>query len=234
MSELVIMQQYDVFTTSLIIAENLDLKHENVIKLIKKYSYVDNLRVVQTRKVSTKGRAIVEHLLTEEQALILVSLMKNTEPVIKFKIGLVQAFIKYRKLSAQLLAQKNSADWLEKRRETKVMRRECTDKIQKFVEYAKAQGSKSAEKYYMSLTRMELTGLFIIEQKYPNHRDVMSMRQLNLIEMADEVIGNALEDGMNQGLPYKECYVLAKERISQLARLFPPSPLPMLLADQSS
>jgi len=92
MGELVVMKNYDVFTTSLIISENLNLKHENVIKLIKKYSYVDNLRVVQTRKVSTKGRAIIDHLLTEEQALILVSMMKNTDEVIKFKVNYHHSF----------------------------------------------------------------------------------------------------------------------------------------------
>jgi len=76
---------------------------------------------------------------------------------------------------------------------------------------------------------MELTGLFILEGKYPNARDVMSMRQLNLIEMADEVIAQSLKESMDKGLPYKDCYKEAKTRIEQLARILPKSPLPALL-----
>lgn len=230
MSELVVMEKNDIYTTSTIISENLNILHENVIKLLKKYSHIDELAVVQTRKVSTKGRAIIEYLFTEEQALILVSLTKNTPEVIKFKVGLVKAFIKYRKLTAQLLSQKSNQEYVEKRQETKIMRRECTDVIQEFVEYAESQGSKSAPKYYMNFTRMELTGLFLIEQKFPNFRDVMNIKQLNLIEVADEVIANSLKESMEKQIPYKECFQIAKECITRFASLMPKSPLPMLLS----
>jgi len=233
MGELVVIEKNDVYTTSVIISENLNIKHENVVKLIKKYSYVDQLHVVETRKDSTKGRAIVNHLLTEEQALILVSLMKNTPEVIKFKVGLVKAFIKYRKLYAQLIIQKSNQEYIEKRKETKIMRRECTDVIQRFVAYAESQGSQSATKYYMNFTKMELTGLFLIEQKFPSFRDVMNIKQLNLIEIADEVIANSLKDSMEKGIAYKECFQIAKESISKLASLMPKSPLPCMLESKN-
>ena len=233
MSELVVMHGKEFFTTSTIISENLNLQHDNVVALLKKYSNIDELALVQTEKLSTKGRALINYLLTEEQALILVSLMKNTPEVIKFKVGLVKAFIKYRKIASQLLIQKNNQDHIEKRQETKIMRRECTDIIQQFVAYAEAQGSQSASKYYMNLTRMELTGLFLIEQKFPNFRDVMNIKQLNLIEVADEVIANSLKDSMSKQIPYKECFQIAKECITRLASLMPKSPLPMLLGHDS-
>ena len=82
----------------------------------------------------------------------------------------------------------------------------------------------------MNISKMELTGLFLMEQKYPNARDVMSFRQLNLIEMADEAIARALDEAMNLGMHYKECYKFAKDRIELLAKIFPPSPLPLLLS----
>ncbi len=229
MGELVIVNGVDIFTTSLIISENLNIKHDHLVKLLKVHSGIEELTAVQIQKVSTKGRAIVNYLFTEEQALILVSLMKNTSEVIKFKVNLVKAFLKYRKIAQQLTIQKQNIEWLEKRQETKVMRRECTDVIQRFVTYAKEQGSKSAEKYYMNFSRMELTGLFLLEQKFPNARDVMSIRQLNLIEMADEAVGISLQESMSKNIHYKECYQIAKDRICMLAKIFPPSPLPLLL-----
>lgn len=229
MSELVVIEKNNIYTTSMIISKNIKIDHKSVVKLIKDYSSIDELKRLSVAKVSTKGRAIINYLLTEEQALILVSLMSNTPEVIKFKVGLVKAFIKYRKLASQLLIQKSNQDYIERRKETKVMRRECTDVIQSFVSYAEAQGSKSAPKYFMNFTRMELTGLFLIEQKFPNFRDVMNIKQLNLIEIADEVIANSLKDSMEKSIPYKECFQIAKECISRLASLMPKSPLPVLL-----
>ncbi len=156
--------------------------------------------------------------------------MKNTPVVRQFKSTLAKEFFKQRRILQRILSQKDNAEWMVKRQETKQVRKECTDVIQQFIEYARLQGSKSAEKYYMNFSRMELTGLFLIEQKYPNARDVMSIRQLNLIEMADEAVAISLQDSMSKEIPYKECYQLAKEKISLLAKVFPPSPLPLLLS----
>ncbi len=229
MSELVVIEKNDIYTTSMIISENINMKHEHVVKMLKRYSSIEILSGLAIRKDSTKGRAIVNYLLTEEQALILVSLMKNTPEVIEFKVGLVRAFIKYRKLASQFLSNKSNQEWLEKRTETKVMRRECTDIIQQFIAYAEEQGSQSASKYYMNFSRMEVTGLFILEQKFPNYRDIMNIKQLNLIEIADEVIAKSLKESMEKKIPYKECFQIAKECITRLASLMPKSPLPVLL-----
>jgi len=234
MDDLIIMQKNDIYTTTLIISENLEMKHEHIIKILKKYENIEILSRLEIRKLATKGRAIVNYLLTEEQALLLVSMMRNTPKVIEFKIKLVRAFIHYRKLASQLLSQKQNVAWIEKRQDTKVMRQECTDVIQEFVAYAKEQGSKSADHYYSNLSRMELSGLFILEKKYPNARDVMSMRQLNLIEMADEAVAVSLRESMDNGLPYKECYQEAKKRIELLAKIIPRSPLPALLRDSKA
>lgn len=229
MSELVVMQDNNIYTTTLIISENLGMDHKSIVKLLKDHSDIDELKRLGVAKVSTKGRAILNYLLSEEQALILVSLMKNTPKVIEFKVRLVKSFIKYRKLAARLLAQKHNAEFIDKRKESKVMRRECTDIIQEFIVYAKEQGSKSADKYYMNFSRLVLNGLFILEGKFPNSRDIMTIKQLNITEAAEQAISDSLQESMAKKISYKDCYKEAKARIEQLARIFPPSPLPYLL-----
>ena len=196
MSELVIMKGSEIFTSSLAISEGVGIEHQNVISLIKKYSYLEDLSTFQTGKLSTKGRPVDIYYLTELQSTILITLMKNSEKVINFKVALSKAFFKQQKLLQQILSQQKNAEWIGKRQETKVIRKECTDIIQEFIEYAKAQGSKSANTYYMNFSRMQVTGLFLLEQKYPNARDVMSMKQLNLIEMADEAVCNVIKEEM--------------------------------------
>lgn len=233
MSELVMIKGKEIFTTSMIISNNLNLQHDNVVALLKKYSNINELSLVQTEKLSTKGRAIINYLLTEEQALILVSLMKNTPEVIKFKVGLVKAFIKYRKIAHNLAIEKNNAHYQVERLDSKVIRKDCTDTIKEFIEYAIKQGSKSASMYYVNLSKMELKSLFLLEQKFPNAREIMTMKQLSLIKMADEAVRLSLEDGMKEGIHYKEIYQLAKAKIEALAKIFPPSPLPLLLESKS-
>jgi len=230
--ELVILKDRHPFTTSLIISENIGIEHRAVISLIKKYQsrkILSSIKAFEMTKLNEVGRHTEVAYLNENQALFVITLMKNSDKVLDFKEALVNAFIEKRNLLQHLMAQRKDVDWVGVREQTKVIRKECTDVIQRFINYAKEQGSKSAEKYYMNFSRMELTGLFLMEQKYPNARDVMSIRQLHLIEMADEAIAISLSESMRDNIPYKECYQIAKERICMLARIFPPSPLPLLL-----
>jgi phage regulator Rha-like protein len=229
MNELVFVKNNIAFTTSQMIADGVGHSHSTVLKLIRNSMDLEQLRELKSNTLKTKGRHAEVFDLSEEQATLVVMLMKNSPVVRKFKSTLAKEFFKQRKMIEGLLSQNQNAEWIEKRQNTKAMRKECTDVIQEFIAYAKQQGSKSAEKYYMNFSRMELTGLFLIEQKFPNARDVMNIRQLHLIEMADEAVAISLKDSMSKNIPYKECYQIAKDRICLLAKIFPPSPLPLLL-----
>jgi len=231
--DLVFIMKNDVFTNSKAIADGVGHSHETVVKLLKNSKDLEQFSDLKSEKFGTKGRPLDVYFLNEEQATLLIMLMKNTPKVRKFKSNLAKEFFKQRRIINALLAQKQNAEWLEARSKTKCMRKELTDVIQEFVLYAKNQGSKSAEKYYLNFSRMELTGLFIIEERYPNARDVMSIRQLNLIELADEAIANSLKESMANNLNYKDCYKAAKEKIELLARIIPRSPLPALLEKSS-
>ena len=226
MGNLVYIMGEEIFTNSFAISQGLDMEHKSIMALIKTHSSIDIFKDIKLDKKRLHKKEAKIYLLTEMQATFLISLMKNSPKVIDFKAKLVKEFFKQRELIIQILVQKQNVGYIEARAKGKVMRRECTDTIQEFIAYAESQGSKSATKYYMNFSRMELTGLFLIEQKYPNARDVMSMRQLNLIEMADEAVAISLEQSMADNVPYKECYQIAKEKICLLAKIFPRSPLP--------
>lgn len=227
---LVSVRGNEVFTDTAVLSEGLNMEHRSVVALLKTHQSIDVFDNVKSIKKRVYKKEIDVYLLSELQATLLISLMKNSTEVISFKIKLVKEFYRQRDLLNQMIIQKGNAEWLERRQETKTMRRELTDVIQKFVVYAKEQGSKSADKYFMNFSRMELSGLFLMEQRYPNARDLMSMRQLNLIEMADEAIAISLEDSMSRGVHYKDCYKAAKEKIALLAKIIKPSPLPLLLS----
>ena len=110
----------------------------------------------------------------------------------------------------------------------KITRQEETDTIKEFVEYAKLQGSTKAEMYYQNISKMENKGLFLIEEKFKNIREVLTGQQLQVLCSADQIVINALNDGMKNKMNYKEIYILAKERIEVFASIIPKSIVPMI------
>jgi hypothetical protein len=150
--------------------------------------------------------------LTEAQVNFAGALSRNSVEAVKFKYNLVKAF----ELAKKLIQQRQNAEWIEARNSGKRTRRQETDGIKTFVEYAKSQGSQSAEKYYMSISKMENKALFLVEQKYPNLRDVLGVAGLGLIAVADTIVFNALKEGIERTMHYKDIYKLAKERVEAL------------------
>lgn len=99
MNELVFLEPNSIeevpFTTSKVIAEHGKVQHETVIRLI--VTYEDDLKefgILRFEIGEIKGRGQPEkyYHLNEEQATLLITYMKNTLPVRKFKKALVKQF----------------------------------------------------------------------------------------------------------------------------------------------
>lgn len=227
MNNLVQIHNNEPLTNTLIVSEGLDLAHNSVMKLVDKYK--DRLETDETLRFEIRksgGRPVRIAWLNEWQFLFLATLMRNSETVLSFKQKLTKEFIKQRKLIAHLLTQRHNADWQLQREQGKIARREGTDTIQKFVEYAKLQGSTKPDMYYMALSKVENKALFIVTETFGNLREVLDGMQLQIIASADIAVAKALQDGMDKGLPYKEIYQLAKERLEQFAEIVGKSLVP--------
>ena len=98
------------------------------------------------------------------------------------------------------------------RNEGKMIRRVETDAIKEFIEYAKNNGSSSSERYYMIITKAtnEILG---IEK---GQRDSLSAGQLDHLAMVERVIANALTQGIEKGMNYKDIYKLASSKAKQV------------------
>lgn len=232
MEDLVVLEKGNItLTNSLVISEGMALSHESVMKLIDKYSE----RLIRTGGTfrfeirKSGGRPVRIAWLNKKQFLFLATLMRNSETVLDFKGKLIDEFERLQNMLASLLAQRQNSDWLEKRVEGKISRRAETDTIKQFIEYSKAQGSKKPEFYYTNLSKMENKALFIIEQEFKNLRDVLSGQQLQIVATADIAVAKALQAGMDQGLPYKKIYELAKKRMESFAEIVGKTIVPMAI-----
>ena len=87
------------YTTSEIIAECAEVTHHTIQELLRKHkadfeSY--GIIAFKMRKLDGRGRPMKIYRLNEQQATLLITYLKNTEPVRAFKKSLVKAFFEMR------------------------------------------------------------------------------------------------------------------------------------------
>ncbi len=192
-------------TDSRQLASFLDHRHRTILENIDKYA--SELLELSDLPFQTElgneraqgGRSAFRYaLLTEDQCYFILTLMRNNDRVVRAKLELVKAF---RSARAQL-AQRDIA-----RLDGKKVRISETNSIQRLVDYASGAGSESAEKYYMSITKMT-NNLLGIESP----RDRLSEQMLRQLSVVEKAVDIAIRDGLKAKLPYKDVYRLAKQR----------------------
>ena len=108
--ELVYMDgKKEPYTTSEIIAECAEVQHHTVQELLRKHkldfeSY--GIIAFEMRKLDGRGRPMKVYRLNEQQATLLITYLKNTEPVRRFKMNLVRAFFEMREELAKFRIQR--------------------------------------------------------------------------------------------------------------------------------
>lgn len=113
-------------TTSLAIADGTGNEHKSVIQLVRKYvndlqefgSLAFEMRVM--RKDGRGGEQGEIALLNEQQATLLITYLKNTDIVRKFKIALVKAFYEMRDRLTQTTPHTNNPLTLSHRADIRV------------------------------------------------------------------------------------------------------------------
>ena len=214
---------------------NLILKHsERFIRLGKKRK--NNILVSKADIISQKdaiahnfisrrvpltkaGRPVDEFLLNEQQAIFLGTLFRNTERVLDFKEQLARDFVKAKDTISALSNQRQSRDWVEARATGKITRREETDVIQDFVEYARLQGSNSPEKYYMLFSKLVNRTLFDVDKNIKKIREAMTVSQLMDIKFAEKIVSNEILACMSKSMDYHEIYKIVKKKMDLLTEL---------------
>ncbi len=111
------------------------------------------------------------------------------------------------KKNGYYIAAEKDDKWLGIRKETKEVRKNETSMIQKFSEYAKEQGSKNADKYYIHFTNLvnKRCGIATGERDKADKKTLLRLRSL------ETLIDMRLETLMGNGFPYKEIYEDIKE-----------------------
>ena len=234
MNDLVVLVKNKPLISTFLLFEKMGYKEHSKLKRViaehlELFNDIGFLTLERQKPTDKKGgRPIESYLLTEDQFILLVMLVKNNPESVKLKVRVAKEFRRLKRVAANIISQHLDPNWQHMRSDGKAIYKQKTDVIKRFTEYATKQGSKSAQMYYSNLARMENKALFLIEQKYDNLREILTIKQLMQVCTADDVIEKALVDGMNDELPYKDIYKLAKERIIAFAAIIGKSQVHLL------
>lgn len=116
------------------------------------------------------------------------------------------------KKNGYFISSENDHKWLGIREESKQARRFETDRIKLFVEYAKEQGSKSADRYYTIFTKLVNSKLGI----ETGQRDSVSQETLMEIKALETLVKMRIRKLMEEKVPYKKIYQDVKQMVGEL------------------
>lgn len=209
MYELVELKGNDVFTNSKMIADGTNNQHESVVAIIRKYEkdILDFGNIdFSDLKSGKRGQPERVYYLNEEQATFVITLLRNSKIVVKFKKELVRQFYAMRRF----ILEKQSKLWGETRIANKENRLKETDVIKLLVDYAKEQGSTHSDKLYVTYTKLAKSVI-------GGNRDNITVSDLNNLTLVESIILQTIRIDMSMGMHYKDIYRDCKNRIEQFA-----------------
>ena len=213
-----------VVTDTQIIAKEFGLKHTRVMdvadRLFGKVAQIKGSTGVplnfEKQRRDYRGQPFDVYVLGRE-AFSLLSMRFESDKALAWQVKFNNAF--YSMESAILKEQNNRAnlEWATARQQSKIARKEETDIIQRFIDYATAQGSASAKFYYKHVTMACYKCLQLVESRKPKVRDTLDLMELNQLVLAEVVAGRSLMRHMDSGEHYKAIYELVKQDLERFA-----------------
>ena len=214
MNEIVKIKNNDIFTDSLTISEGTGVAHRYIKEQLRKhenrFKTFGLLAVCATE--STGGRPEEIYSLNEQQATFLMTLLKNTDIVVEFKMRLVKEFYRMR----EFVREKQSAEWQQARITGKQTRHDETDVIlTKLIPLAENQGSKNAGKLYVTYSKL-INSILGIQA---GQRDNLSLTYIETIKFLERAIENIISIEVDKGTYYKEIYQICKIKCQMIKEL---------------
>jgi len=215
------------FTTSRILAQKFGKRHSHIVEKINNLiSDLDKIKYPKSRILKfTKTQAIYRGTTFDvyemnREAFSLVAMSFTGKKALEWKVKFNEAFYEMEKslYSQKLNAQ--STPWLAQREQAKLIRREETDIIKEFVEYATSQGSTKAQFYYKHITTACYKCLNLIQYKKPKLRETLDIMQTHQLILAEMTARKSLSKWMKEGEHYKAIFTLVKLDLEQFADSF--------------
>lgn len=146
-----------------------------------------------------------------EQGIYAICGYSNKERAESFNDWVYEVIISIRK-NGYFIATQKDEKWLGIRAESKQVRKQETDQIKLFVEYARGQGSQNAERYYTIFTKLVNNKLLLDSRQ----RNELSQETLMELKALETLVKLRIRKLMQNGEPYKLIYQDVKKLIEEL------------------
>lgn len=212
--------------SSLTVAKKFGKRHDNVLRAIRNLDCskeFSRLNFEEHSYTDERGNTQPEFSMTKDGFAFLVMGFTGKSAG-AWKEAFIAAFNWQANEISRLRTMHSAPEWQSARLDGKSVRRLETDTIRVFVRYAESQGSKSAGRYYMALTKATNKALFFVESATGrNLRDSLTTSQLASVAMAERIVERAILEGMAASQFYREIYREAADRVRQFAEFIGPS-----------
>lgn len=211
--DLVKVNQNAVFADSRIIAEYFNKAHRQVLQSID--NLIENLNEADAEKSATlfKRKEWINELNRKypyyemnRDGFSLLVMGFNGKDALKWKLKFIEAF---NLMEKTILNQQNN-EWITTREQGKLIRKNETDVIQEFTNYAKEQGSQSAQFYYKHYTNATYKALQLLENKKPKTRETLDLLQLHQLLLAEDIVTKTIKQEMENKEHYKVIFEKCK------------------------
>ena len=205
MNDLVQIIKEQAICTSRDVAANFGKRHKQVLRdidsLIKDMPKNEPI-FYETKLPDEYGRNQRAYIMNRD-GFTLLAMGFTGKKALVWKLKYIEAFNAMEKV----LHEKLTLEWRETRAAGKLTRKAETDIIQKLIEYAKEQGSQNSDKLYIVYSRLANKAAGV------KCRDVASIKELNHLEEAEEMILKVIRRDMAQDVHYKEIYQNCKRQL---------------------
>lgn len=212
-NELVESKRGKVYSTSIVYSSEFDIDHKHILKKIGNLTVenpsVRNMFIPSIYK-NDRGREYPIYYMDRDGFMFLVmnTTGRRSNDV---KLKFIAAF---NSMEHALLNQSNE-EWNKTRKLGVKQRRELTDTIQRFIEYATKQGSTQAQYYYKHITNAEYKALHLIDSNETTPiRDMLNDMDLGFLMVAEHIAKEFIEECMEREIHYKEIFVLLKQKLT--------------------
>lgn len=213
-SSLVMEYEKKPVTTSLAVASYFGKRHADVLRAIDAISdecgpdfHGRNFApMTYTVNIGKGAQREDRAVRITKDGFTLLAMGFTGKKAMKFKLDYIRAF------NAMEAILKHRDEWQPIRDAGKGMRRDLTDAIAEFIEYAKRMGAgKGADHYYANFTKMEYKLLFAIAAGMPKgFRNLLDVESLETLGMVEKALAHHIRKEMERDQPYKSIYKSAQ------------------------
>jgi Rha family phage regulatory protein len=216
MGQLVTTDGKSVLTDTQIIARSIGMKHQEVMRMVERFleDYPDLREVSNLSKTSEyirleqrnyRGKDFTAAVMNRE-CFSLLFMRFETLKARQMQREFVRAFFEMEKRLQQSERNGKDQNWIASRESGKIGRKNETDVIKEFVDYATTQGSKHAQFYYKHVTMATYRALELLVQRKPKLRDTLNCYELAELLLVERLVTVKLKEYMGKGRHYKDIY----------------------------